>query len=115
VLSTTHARLNRLRKNPSSCHPEEVKPTKDLRICLIRQMPRFFASLRMTPQQRFSAACEGGLYISRPSVHTDSEALRSAARSLQATARGTQFRSSSFSLRRDLRENLQHLIVNEAV
>jgi hypothetical protein len=72
VISTTYARLNRLRKNPSSCHLEEVKPTKDLRICLIRQMPRFFASLRMTPQQRFSAACEGGLYISRPSFRRHS-------------------------------------------
>jgi len=50
---------NRLLESPRRCHPEEPKATKDLRFCLILQMPRFFASLRMTPTQRFSAACYG--------------------------------------------------------
>src|SRR5438552_13466301 len=39
---------SRLLKNSGSCHPEEPKATKDLCICLISQMPGFFASLRMT-------------------------------------------------------------------
>src|ERR1019366_5417141 len=55
-----HDRLNRLRKNRQECHPEEPQATKDLRICLILQMQRFFASLRMTAPTSFSAACEGG-------------------------------------------------------
>jgi hypothetical protein len=38
--------------------PDLVGTTKDLRICLIRQMPRFFASLRMTGRERFSAASQ---------------------------------------------------------
>jgi len=52
------AGLNRLRKNRQDCHPEEPQATKDLCICLILQMQRFFASLRMTAPTSSSAACK---------------------------------------------------------
>jgi len=44
-ISWSHS--NSVLKNPEICHPEEPKATKDLGICLILQMQRFFASLRM--------------------------------------------------------------------
>jgi hypothetical protein len=47
----------RLLNNRPNCHPEEPQATKDLRICLILQMQRFFASLRMTAPTSSSAAC----------------------------------------------------------
>ena len=54
--------LYRLRKNPSHCHPEEAKPTKDLCICLKIQIQGSFATLRMTAGKRFSAACKARRY-----------------------------------------------------
>jgi len=45
-------------EKPSCCHPEEPQATKDLRSSLKMQLPRFFASPRMTVPKRFSAGCE---------------------------------------------------------
>ncbi|MGA2982927.1 MAG: hypothetical protein ABSG32_03890 [Terriglobia bacterium] len=59
------AGLNRRRKNPSKCHPEEAKPTKDRCICLKVQMQGSFAALRMTAFKRLSAACEAPPFQTR--------------------------------------------------
>jgi hypothetical protein len=56
-------------KKAQRCHSEEPQATKDLRLCLIPQMPGFFAepglsetqgffaALRMTRPKHFSATC----------------------------------------------------------
>src|ERR1039458_670344 len=70
------AGLNRLRKYRQNCHPEEPQATKDLRIFLILQMQRFFASLRMTARKHFSAACEASPLRQTPKPSQRGEKFR---------------------------------------
>lgn len=45
--------LSRMLKKLPGCHPEEPQTTKTLRICLIFQIPGFFAAFRMTLKKIF--------------------------------------------------------------